>query len=323
MKTAELAKPINKNLRKLSNVFSFSLLLKEVAAILAVLIGMLMMALYRGIWNIKSDNSNVYYDIINLLSYFTYMFVPFAITSAILRQNPLKTIPFKFKNKNLIPASIAIGLFLSIVGEFYSSYFDYLLSFFGLKVKLDAFNFPNNTPALIVYAISISIFAPICEEFIFRGLIMQNLRKYGNFFAVLISSLLFAVLHGNFSQTPFAFLVGIALGFSVIETGSILTGIIIHCLINSISIAIDGIAFYYGDELANVVNLSYMAVVFLLCIAAVIYLIKKMFFRGIKERYFSSEIQSSSAFSIFVMTPGFITFLIVYILNMLFTLSSR
>ena len=45
--------------------------------------------------------------------------------------------------------------------------------------------------------LSACIIAPIMEELLFRGLILQTLKRYGNVFAILVTSLLFALLHGN------------------------------------------------------------------------------------------------------------------------------
>ena len=67
---------------------------------------------------------------------------------------------------------------------------------------------------------------------------MGNLRKYGDKFAILVSSLVFAVMHGNFVQAPFALIAGFGLGYICIKTGTIWTAIAIHAANNFISVAI-------------------------------------------------------------------------------------
>lgn len=69
-----------------------------------------------------------------------------------------------------------------------------------------------------------------------RGVVMQPLRKYGDWFAILTSAFVFALMHGNLVQAPFAFIAGIGLGYAVIASGSLWTGILIHLLNNSISV---------------------------------------------------------------------------------------
>ncbi len=96
----------------------------------------------------------------------------------------------------------------------------------------------SSPAALGTMLISVAIVPALAEEFMFRGVILTILRKYGDTFAIFISSLLFGLLHGNFVQTPFAFVVGLVLGFITVYTGSMLPSMIIHCLNNSISIII-------------------------------------------------------------------------------------
>ena len=65
---------------------------------------------------------------------------------------------------------------------------------------------------------------------------MQSLRRYGDWFAIIMSSLVFALMHGNMIQIPFAFIAGIGIGYAVIKTGTMWTGIIIHFINNGIAV---------------------------------------------------------------------------------------
>lgn len=47
---------------------------------------------------------------------------------------------------------------------------------------------------------------------LFRGYFLRLLRPYGTWFAVIVTAILFALMHGNILQIPFAFLVGLACG---------------------------------------------------------------------------------------------------------------
>ena len=83
-------------------------------------------------------------------------------------------------------------------------------------------------PGRIIYALSVAVVAPLVEEFAMRGVVMQPLKKYGRWFAIIASSLVFGVLHGNFIQAPFALIAGIGIGYAVCVTDSIWTGVLIH-----------------------------------------------------------------------------------------------
>ena len=81
----------------------------------------------------------------------------------------------------------------------------------------------------------ISVIPAICEEFAFRVVTLGMLRKYGDGFAIVVSSLLFSLLHGNFEQIPFAFLCGLALGYVAVATGSVFISMAVHFGNNFIS----------------------------------------------------------------------------------------
>lgn len=59
--------------------------------------------------------------------------------------------------------------------------------------------------------------APISEELLFRGVILRPMELYGKKFAIFASALLFGLYHGNLIQIPFAFVVGLVLGYVTVE----------------------------------------------------------------------------------------------------------
>jgi len=85
--------------------------------------------------------------------------------------------------------------------------------------------------AVVVFVICIT--PAICEEFLFRGFVLTNLRKTLRAgYAIFISGLLFAIYHFQpFSLIPLILLGGY-LGFIVYYSNSILTGVICHFLNN-------------------------------------------------------------------------------------------
>lgn len=82
----------------------------------------------------------------------------------------------------------------------------------------------------------VCIIAPVIEEILMRGFVLGGLRNnYGIIKALLISALLFSLLHFNMVQTLSAFVCGIILGLLYIKTNSIFCCIIAHCGYNLIS----------------------------------------------------------------------------------------
>lgn len=97
---------------------------------------------------------------------------------------------------------------------------------------------PETLPGIVLYILRTAIVPALIEESAVRGVVMQPLRKYGDMFAVLMSSLVFGLLHCNLAQIPFAFIAGVALGCAVCLTESIWTSIIIHALNNTYALIV-------------------------------------------------------------------------------------
>lgn len=86
--------------------------------------------------------------------------------------------------------------------------------------------------------ISIAIVAPILEECLFRGAIEKHLLKLWQrpWLAIVVSALVFGLVHMNPAQSVFAFFIGIVLGWLYWRTGSVMPSIVGHILNNSIAV---------------------------------------------------------------------------------------
>lgn len=99
-------------------------------------------------------------------------------------------------------------------------------------VSTNSAQFLSLHPLLLIFFVG--ILAPVCEEIVFRGAIFGGYKKEGNVFkAVLVSGILFGLLHMNINQASYALVIGILLGFLVEATGSIFSSILFHVLVNS------------------------------------------------------------------------------------------
>lgn len=79
----------------------------------------------------------------------------------------------------------------------------------------------------------VAVVAPIVEELIFRGLILQGFRRnYNSVTAVVLSALLFALFHLNPWQFPATFVLGLLLGWIMLRTNNILLAILGHSINN-------------------------------------------------------------------------------------------
>lgn len=94
---------------------------------------------------------------------------------------------------------------------------------------------------------SVGIFAPFCEELACRGIFYRGYRRSGSaFYAMLLSALLFALMHMNVNQAMYAFVMGIISVLLVEAAGSLWASVLYHGLINSSQIVL-----MYGMLRAN------------------------------------------------------------------------
>ena len=81
----------------------------------------------------------------------------------------------------------------------------------------------------VVFAV---ILAPIVEELVFRKLLCDRMRRYGDKIAVLVSGIAFGLYHGNLYQFFYAAAIGIFFAFLYCRTGRVSYTILLHMLVN-------------------------------------------------------------------------------------------
>lgn len=83
---------------------------------------------------------------------------------------------------------------------------------------------------------------PACvEEFVFRGMLYHTYKRSSLWKGVLLSAFLFGCMHMNFNQFLYTFVFGIILAMAVEATGSILTSMICHFILNLNSVLLVGV----------------------------------------------------------------------------------
>ena len=83
----------------------------------------------------------------------------------------------------------------------------------------------------------VGLLAPLAEEIVFRGAILRSLLRWKSnpWVGIVISAILFAVIHMNPAQMPHAFLIGLLLGWMYWRTDSIVPGVVYHWVNNTVA----------------------------------------------------------------------------------------
>lgn len=142
-------------------------------------------------------------------------------------------IKFKFGWKNFLMC-VAVA-FITLFGSLYLiNYLFDLLSKIGYNPDASLPLPLTNGWWLVLNLVVLALIPAICEELLYRGIIMNGLRKFGDVGAIFISALFFALAHGSAMQFFYQFILGVVLSAVVIKTGSIVASAVVHFLNNAI-----------------------------------------------------------------------------------------
>ncbi len=129
----------------------------------------------------------------------------------------------------MFPVVLLLNTVISTIINFVSEFFESR----GTVLPEADFSITNPSASAIVFEVLyLVVVAPIAEELIFRGLVLKTIAPYGKKLAIIVSALLFGLMHGNIKQFAGAFVCGIIFAAVDIKYGSILPSIVIHVLNN-------------------------------------------------------------------------------------------
>lgn len=188
---------------------------------------------------LKSFNTDIKYELISIFSSIFATLIPILMFLILSKQKLSEIIHLKKVKLNYLFPVIFIGMAVAMIANFSSDIIAVNFSLFNLQNTVSFSNQIDTFKDVIIYIISTAVTPAISEELIFRGVLTKALRKYGDSFAIITSSLIFATIHGNISQIPFTFLLGLILAFSVCKTNSVFPAIIIHFINNLYAVILD------------------------------------------------------------------------------------
>ena len=128
-----------------------------------------------------------------------------------------------------------------------------MLENFGFQGSSQPIPVVPTIPSYIMNVLATAVVPPFVEEFLFRGVILSQFRKYGDVFAIIASALLFGLLHRNFSQIVFAFICGLALGITLVRTNNIWIPVSIHIFVNGFYVLLNIVRFHCSTTTYTIV----------------------------------------------------------------------
>ena len=89
---------------------------------------------------------------------------------------------------------------------------------------------------IFIEILAVVIIAPVMEELIFRKMLIDRIRVYGEGTAILVSGLMFGLFHGNLFQFFYAFGLGCLFAYIYLRTGRVRYTMILHAIINGFGV---------------------------------------------------------------------------------------
>ena len=120
-------------------------------------------------------------------------------------------------------------------------------------VDLNGLLRPDTLLGFILLFIAVAIVAPIGEELLFRGFFQQALEKHWNDVtrAILITALLFSMIHMNPYWFAQIYILGVLLGFIAWKTKSVIPALVLHGMNNAMAMLFALFSSYYGFKGIN------------------------------------------------------------------------
>ena len=184
----------------------------------------------------------------------------------------------QFKKMSLIDGGYCIGITIAFA-FFAGSFVNLLINLFpSYKEVSDTIAESMFNVVGILLAI---ILIPIFEEIFFRGIILNELRTRINLTAsIIISSLIFALFHGNILQGIYTFMLGVLLSLTYTWTRSIWSNITMHIIYNFLGVIVVPLIIYYTKFLI----VGYLIIGGILTVALTYLMYKRTKYRQYEEQ---------------------------------------
>ena len=246
----------------------------------------------------------------------TMMFtLPFVIVAKASGYSISRLAPFEKPQKKGSLFFFLLGVAFCALANVTVSFAGSIFGSFGMEYSVDFGENPQGIFGFLLVLMSTVAVPALVEEFACRGIVLGMLQKYGDGFAIMVSSIIFGLIHGNFEQMPFAFLVGLVLGFIRIKTGSLWICCLVHAFNNFISILFDYVFVDLDLAQQNVVYTFILIACLLGGVLAVVFSAEKSDLFCIEKASHSCTV--GQKYKWFFTSPAVIILIVIYVLEAL------
>ena len=213
----------------------------------------------------------------------------FLVFNKVRKKKPMAAakIDFKFGWKNgLLCTALAVVVLFGF--NHFINLLSYVMNSLGYNPDASMPLSLNTVGDLFLNLFVLAVIPAICEELVYRGIILNGFRKFGVHTAVFASAAIFAIAHGSAMQTVYQFILGVILGYILVKTGSLVASIIVHFLNNAMVIIVNYIDQATNGSLSQVLDgsgsWSATEIVLAICIAMAAVAVIILLFHFIKPK---------------------------------------
>lgn len=162
----------------------------------------------------------------------------------------------------------------------------------------------------ICYFLGVAVMPAIFEEFAFRGVVLGVLKRYGKWFALAVSSVIFGFMHTNATSVLFATIAGFIMGYVYLLTKNIWVNIGIHFMNNAIAVILDIVSVNCSELVTGIVDVVLFIVPMILAVAFVVVLLilKKL---RLPHHEAPAKCSAGCKFAAIFTSWGFISFTVI------------
>ena len=287
-------------------------------AILTIIIQIIIMIIIGALNSNIIDNFNSF----TILSAICNYILPFPIFIYLMRKIDSQKLEKQSLSIKKFITYIAITITLMWIGNILGLAITAIISFFTPFEVINPVQTLINSTDIWLNLFLISIIGPIFEEILFRKLLIDRSIKYGAKVSILLSALIFGLIHGNLNQFFYAFLLGGFFAYVYIKTGEIKYTITLHIIVNMMGSVV---SLFVGKSAQNLISgtiqpldlATIIIYVLVILISFLIALIKLCQYKKIKLEDIPGKITLSQPFKTVIVNPGMLLFIGFCILMMI------
>ena len=248
----ELKSTANKAALGMLFFFGFELMYQFFMSILVSVFSLMGESVYNDFADfVTNPNFNL---IFNSFYQLFFMTLPFIFSALISRVKLTDMLNYRKPIKGTLFPIAFMGLGGAVLCNLANSIIMTFLSAFGITPSGGNIEMELSFGSFLLNILCVAVVPALFEEFAFRGVMMGILsKKFSVQTSIILSAAAFGLIHGNFVQIPFAFLMGLILGYSYAITKSLWVPMLIHFLNNAYSVVMDHLISGMSATMGNIV----------------------------------------------------------------------